>query len=90
MTTPPTQPSITKITLVQDDFYRLTLFPGGEGEVSYPMTWEQLFNLMNQIFEHGSSLPIGELTAGYLVSSIIESSASSGDNVVTYVGTGRA
>ena len=90
MTTPPTQPSITSVSLIQDNIYRLTLFPGGEGEVSYPMTWEQLFSLMNQIFEHWCNIPVGELTVGYLVSLANESSAASGDNVVTYVGTGRA
>ena len=90
MTTPPTQPSITSVSLIQDSIYRLTLFPSGEGEVSYPMTQEQLFNLMNQIFEHWCNLPTGGLTVGQVVSLANESSATGGDNVVTYVGTGRA
>lgn len=83
MTTPPTQPSITKVTLIQNDFYRLTLFPGGEGEVKYPMTREQLFNLMNQIFEHWCNFPRSELTVGQIVSLVNESGTTWNDNVVT-------
>ena len=89
MTTPPTQPTITKVTFVQDDFYRLTLFPCGEGEVSYPMTREQLFSLMNQIFEHWCSFPASELTVGQVVSLVNESSTASNGNVVTYVKGGE-
>lgn len=89
MTTPPTKPSITKVTLFQDNIYVLTLFPGGEGEVSYPMTREQLFNLLNQIFEHWCNFPRSELTVGQIVSLVNESDVVVNDNVITYLKGGE-
>ena len=90
MTTPPTKPSITKVTLFQDNIYVLTLFPGGEGEVSYPMTREQLFNLMNQIFEHWCNFPASDLTVGQAASLVNESSTVGSGNIVTYAKGGEA